>query len=128
VEIAKILNLSGRHVHYIRSKILGITLYGRKKTCIKCDKLKDIVCFTTKVEGEYKKWCVKCRRKFGISEPYQLKNQISRNNNNRNNITVECLRCDSLFISELLNGSANDYYHLCPHCRKVVTNMERVSI
>jgi hypothetical protein len=126
-EISQILNLSLRHTFHVRSKILGIVFYGEKKVCKKCGLLRNAVCFTKKVKTKYRSWCIRCRRKVGITKPYK-RNMAKKSKSVNCNKRVACLRCDDFFESKLFNGNGNDYYHLCPHCRKHVISMERVSI
>jgi DNA-directed RNA polymerase subunit RPC12/RpoP len=122
-QIAKRLGLNTSEVYKIRTQVLGVA--NQKKECKNCGELKNRVCFSHKHDGtKYEDWCITCRHDEGIdiykrNEPKAEEQVIL--------LCYLCIRCGELFESPVWQPN-NQHYHTCPHCRKINTSMEQVSI
>lgn len=123
-EIAARLDQPINKIYRIRTAELKILYWTKKKSCSRCGESKSLTVF--KDEGDI---CIKCRRIIGLQKPYKQLNPRKVKSSKISTIEIECMRCHEEFDSEVweANGMLQHYYN-CPHCREIITGMDRVGI
>jgi len=124
-EIAEKLCLPLSKVYNLRTTVLKITFYGKKRKCIKCKQEKSVFCFSGRNPG-YEDWCIHCRREKGLDvgrkKPTGVKKEKEKTE------LFICLKCNKSFESPIWGTNNKEHFYTCQHCRDFITKMERVGI